>query len=379
VLTHVLAHVDIMHDAMLSTTTLSVVALLVIRVIHSLDATSWIVRYFTFSCMCVFCNSFLVAPVERKAENPCVPSPCGPNSQCRVIGSQAACSCLPNYVGQSPNCRPECSINAECPSNLACINERCKDPCPGSCGLNARCSVVNHNAVCTCLEGYEGDSTVQCSLIPPPRKTIPTFFRALFHILINFQIQPLHVHQLPLHAIPRHVDQMLNVERTMELEHASAMKATKEIHLTNPEVADENAKSIVTVQISWLVSGTSASTHVWELAVPTPFVRSRDIHLCALVLQDTPVIHSSYVEKNQSHLVHRPIHVFPHHVARTRNAEKSTTKQSARVFQATLEVHQVAVQNVLSIQNAPQTWLASIKNVLILVQILVASKLAAKL
>jgi hypothetical protein len=122
-----------------------------------------IVVAFWFSLLYV---NFLAPPVSKDNKNPCVPSPCGPNSQCKVIGSQAACSCLPNYIGQSPNCRPECTNSAECPSNLACINEKCKDPCPGSCGVNARCSVINHNAVCTCVVGYGGDPTVQCSLVP---------------------------------------------------------------------------------------------------------------------------------------------------------------------------------------------------------------------
>jgi hypothetical protein len=87
-----------------------------------------------------------------------------------VIGSQGACSCLPNYIGHPPNCRPECTINAECPSNLACINEQCKDPCPGSCGINARCSVINHNGICTCFDGHDGDPTIRCNLLPPPCK-----------------------------------------------------------------------------------------------------------------------------------------------------------------------------------------------------------------
>lgn len=95
-----------------------------------------------------------------------MPSPCGPNSVCKVIGDLAACSCKDNYVGRAPNCRPECTIHAECSSNLACKNERCIDPCPGSCGINARCSVVNHNAVCSCMIGYEGDANSQCNLIP---------------------------------------------------------------------------------------------------------------------------------------------------------------------------------------------------------------------
>lgn len=117
-------------------------------------------------------------PVQKDNENPCVPTPCGPNSQCKQIGTQAACSCIPNYIGQPPNCRPECTINAECASNLACRNEKCQDPCIGSCGVNAQCSVVNHNAICTCVYGYEGNPTVQCSQIPPRKE-----FRILFYNL----------------------------------------------------------------------------------------------------------------------------------------------------------------------------------------------------
>lgn len=111
-----------------------------------------------------FC--FLEPPAQPPSGNPCVPSPCGPNSQCRVVGNTPACSCLPYYVGRAPNCRPECTISAECPSNLACQNERCRDPCPGSCGVQATCVVVKHAPVCTCQPGFTGDPFAGCSLIP---------------------------------------------------------------------------------------------------------------------------------------------------------------------------------------------------------------------
>lgn len=116
---------------------------------------------------------------ERVPENPCINNPCGPNSQCRVIGNQGACSCLPNYIGRPPNCRPECVINSECPSNKACINERCIDPCVGKCGHNALCSVVKHNPVCNCLSGYEGDPFTRCTVIPVTCKTL------ILHFLLN--------------------------------------------------------------------------------------------------------------------------------------------------------------------------------------------------
>lgn len=112
--------------------------------------------------------------LPTRPTNPCVPSPCGPNSQCRAVGETPVCSCLPNFVGRAPNCRPECTLNSECPANLACINERCKDPCPGSCGFNAFCNVVNHSPVCSCETGYTGDPFAGCS---PTRKQLSAFFR----------------------------------------------------------------------------------------------------------------------------------------------------------------------------------------------------------
>ncbi|CAH2073961.1 unnamed protein product, partial [Iphiclides podalirius] len=130
-------------------------------------------------------DPFVTCQLEKKPiftgpkGNPCVPSPCGPYSQCKVVGEAPACSCLPNYVGIAPNCRPECSINAECPGNLACQNEKCVDPCPGSCGFNAECSVANHVALCNCISGHTGDPFSGCSIIertsePPPNPCNPS-------------------------------------------------------------------------------------------------------------------------------------------------------------------------------------------------------------
>lgn len=118
--------------------------------------------------------TFFTAPQPPAAPpepvNPCVPSPCGLNSICQAVGTVPSCSCLPSFIGSPPNCRPECNINSECASNLACINQKCRDPCPGSCGAGAQCNVINHTPACTCPEGYTGDPFTSCSPIPPPRK-----------------------------------------------------------------------------------------------------------------------------------------------------------------------------------------------------------------
>lgn len=110
-----------------------------------------------------------LAPLVDPIPNPCVPSPCGPFAICRAIGDTPSCSCLQNYIGSPPNCHPECTINADCPSNKACIREKCSDPCPGSCGLGAQCNVVYHTPMCVCPEGFTGDPFSRC--VPkPPRK-----------------------------------------------------------------------------------------------------------------------------------------------------------------------------------------------------------------
>lgn len=123
--------------------------------------------YLSVIVMCILFFLYLSATTAAAPPaNPCVPSPCGPYSQCRVINDSPACSCNANYIGTPPNCRPQCVIQPDCPSNLACKNERCVDPCPGSCGTLSLCQVINHNPVCTCPPGYTGNALVSCQLEP---------------------------------------------------------------------------------------------------------------------------------------------------------------------------------------------------------------------
>ncbi|KAJ0184185.1 hypothetical protein K1T71_000608 [Dendrolimus kikuchii] len=119
------------------------------------------------------CYRISDANATSPQSNPCQPSPCGPFSQCRDLGGQPSCSCLLEATGSPPNCRPECSINKDCPNEKACTNGTCVDPCPGSCGTNARCRVVNHLSICTCFDGYMGDPMVSCTP-KPSNGTIPT-------------------------------------------------------------------------------------------------------------------------------------------------------------------------------------------------------------
>ena len=140
-------------------------------------------------------NSISLVTVRQttpRPVDPCNPDPCGPYSQCRRQDNIAACSCLPGYVGTPPNCRPECRIHSECASNLACINEKCRDPCPGACGAYAECEVINHNAVCRCQQGYEGDPFSGCRRVTTREYStlvLSSMFQCYYHtILLNYNV-----------------------------------------------------------------------------------------------------------------------------------------------------------------------------------------------
>ena len=118
-------------------------------------------------CTCV--KGFEGDPFRQcypKKPNPipgsCVPNPCGPYSICTILGPRPVCECQPGYFGKPPNCQPECLKNSDCTQDKACINQKCQDPCPGVCGANALCQVVNHNPICSCPQGFTGDPFNYC-------------------------------------------------------------------------------------------------------------------------------------------------------------------------------------------------------------------------
>lgn len=116
------------------------------------------------------CTPQQVHPVNDPL-TPCFPNPCGSNAECREQNSAGACECLPNYFGNPyEGCRPECILNSDCPSSRACIRNKCIDPCPGTCGQNANCHVVNHLPSCQCYVGYTGDPYRFCTMELKERK-----------------------------------------------------------------------------------------------------------------------------------------------------------------------------------------------------------------
>ena len=114
-------------------------------------------------------------PIENdvvEVLTPCNPTPCGPNAECKERNGAGSCKCLPEYYGNPyEGCRPECIMNSDCPSNKACQQQKCQDPCPGTCGQNAYCQVINHLPSCNCNAGYSGDPYRLC-IKPAERKKL---------------------------------------------------------------------------------------------------------------------------------------------------------------------------------------------------------------
>ena len=120
----------------------------------------FITSTFKSSCNNELCT-FPAPPPYPKL--PCQPNPCGSNARCTPSDGSAVCTCLEGYRGNPyTQCRPECIVSSDCPLTLACISQRCRDPCPGTCDSTAICNVISHNPKCFCPEGYFGDPYTKC-------------------------------------------------------------------------------------------------------------------------------------------------------------------------------------------------------------------------
>lgn len=127
--------------------------------------------------------------IDPVPSDPCTPSPCGPNTRCRVMNGAAICECIPGYEGSptTSGCRPECVISPDCPRNRACVNNKCVDPCPGVCGYEAVCQTINHSPVCSCPPPTIGDPFVECKKQKqPPSKYFNLNFKCTYKAMFKF-------------------------------------------------------------------------------------------------------------------------------------------------------------------------------------------------
>lgn len=135
-------------------------------------------------CYVVGCHSNNDCPNDRtcisaQCINPCVyDNACAPRAECRVQNHFAVCRCPPGYIGNPyvgcrPEPRPECKEDPDCPTRLACLNEKCQDPCSvlEPCKLPSECLVVGsvpvRTMICVCPSGYVSSGSGTCKATPP--------------------------------------------------------------------------------------------------------------------------------------------------------------------------------------------------------------------
>lgn len=112
----------------------------------------------------IFCFTAIIIAQDNTTAQPCSPNPCDINAPCDSYGDQfAICNaCVGQDAVNSPTCRPECVMSSDCGFNKACLRNRCVDPCPGSCGINAECTIYHHDPICRCIHGFEGNPYEHC-------------------------------------------------------------------------------------------------------------------------------------------------------------------------------------------------------------------------
>lgn len=173
-----------------------------------MDSCFLVLNVFIFN-LSIF--SHYLEPVYEEA-HPCNPSPCGSNTVCKERNGVGSCTCIPEYFGDPyVGCKPECSINSDCSREKACIRNKCQDPCPGVCGINAFCRIINHNPSCSCNDDYTGDPLSSCHEIFKSRKgkLSNTRSRKSLDPIIIYS-QPLHQQ---IHVTLHHVGRTHNVGR----------------------------------------------------------------------------------------------------------------------------------------------------------------------
>ena len=105
---------------------------------------------------------------NNHCHDPCKSHECGKNAKCSVKNHKATCSCLPNHRGDPYHrcTHYECISNLECDADLACHNEKCVDPCEvaDACGENAECpnSDCPHGKACVSNKCVNPCNAIMC-------------------------------------------------------------------------------------------------------------------------------------------------------------------------------------------------------------------------
>lgn len=110
--------------------------------------------------------------LNRICINPCFDDSCGENAECLPKDHGIECRCFEGYHGNPYTICDQiigCRSNTDCAQSEACLNGQCTSPC--QCGSYATCEVLNHEPLCKCPPGYQGNPAIACQ--PPSNPCNP--------------------------------------------------------------------------------------------------------------------------------------------------------------------------------------------------------------
>lgn len=103
--------------------------------------------------------------LNRVCRPVCDSDPCADSATCIGKDHQPKCVCPPGLLGnpyiecsrpKDETVKPECTVDADCPSSYACINAHCQNPCtlPNVCSRGQKCRVLDslplRTVICEC-------------------------------------------------------------------------------------------------------------------------------------------------------------------------------------------------------------------------------------
>lgn len=205
---------------------------------------------------------------------------------------------MPDYSGSPPGCHPECVISTECPTDKACLNQKCSNPCVDVCGINTECRVINHSPVCSCKALYTGDPFTRCN--PLPRKyslnyliRLPIHVYCYCHNIFNFQLQQQiskwnHTKTLVFHL---RVDLTLFVKKLGKYHHVRVCRILWEVR----QIVDRSASLIQNVYHHKPACNKNVKIRVKGHVEQEPYAQFQGMYLFVLARKATQAMLSVYV------------------------------------------------------------------------------------